>query len=111
MRRPILAALEPGAAWWTRSLPGRGGGSGAPAVLRTSGQTFVVYTQRQAHGRGDVFLSTEGFDPLATRRLTRTRADERVPFAAAGAGGELYVGWSRGRVLHGPATGVLERLR
>jgi hypothetical protein len=106
-----IAALEPGAAWWTRNLPGRGGGSGAPAVLRTTGQTLVVYTQRQRHGRGDVFLSTEGPGPLATRRLTRTRADERGPFAAAGVGGELYLGWSRGRALHGSASAVLERLR
>lgn len=109
--RLAIAALEPGAGWWSRRLPGRGGGSGAPAVLRTAGQTLVVYTQRQRHGRGDVFLSTERPGRLATRRLTRTRADERGPFAAAGAGGELYVGWSRGRTLHGPATGVLERLR
>jgi hypothetical protein len=80
-------------------------------VLRTAGSTLVAYTQRQGHGRGDVFLATEGPGPLRVRRLTRTRADERAPFAAAGAGGEIYVGWSRGNALHGPAGGVLERLR
>jgi len=109
--RLAIAALEPGAAWWSRRLPGRGGASGAPAVLRSAGSTFVAYTQRQLHGRGDVFLASEGPAALRVRRLTRTRADERVPFAAAGAGGELYVGWSRGRALHGPASAVLERVR
>jgi hypothetical protein len=109
--RLAIAALEPGAAWWSRRLPGRGGSSGAPVVLRSGGSTFVAYTQRQRHGRGDVFLATEGRDPLQIRRLTRTRADERGPFAAAGAGGELYVGWSRGNALRGPATALLQRLR
>jgi hypothetical protein len=109
--RLAIAALDGGAAWWSRRLPGRGGASGAPAVLRTGGSTFVAYTQRQRHGRGEVFLATEGPDPLRIRRLTRTRADERAPFAAAGAGGELYVGWSRGNALHGPAKGMLQRLR
>ena len=106
-----IAALDPGAAWWSRRLPGRGGASGAPAVLRSGQSTFVAYTQRQRHGRGDVFLATEGPNALRIRRLTRTQADERAPFAAAGAGGELYVGWSRGSALRGPAKGVLERLR
>jgi hypothetical protein len=106
-----IASLDPGAAWWGRRLPGRGGGSGAPAVLRTAGRTLVAYTQRQRHGRGDVFLASEGPNPLGIRRLTRTRADERTPFAAAGAGGEIYVGWSRGNGLRGPASGVLVRLR
>jgi hypothetical protein len=106
-----IAALNPRASWWGRRLPGRGGASGAPAVLRTAGGTLVAYTQRQRHGRGDVFLATEGPKSLRIRRLTRTRADERAPFAAAGAGGEIYVGWSRGNGLRGPASGVLVRLR
>jgi hypothetical protein len=109
--RLAIAALDPGAAWWNRRLPGRGGASGAPAVLRSGGSTLVAYTQRQRHGRGDVFLATEGPDPVRVRRLTRTHADEREPYAAAGAGGQLYVGWSRGRALHGPAKAVLQRLR
>jgi hypothetical protein len=106
-----IAALDPRAAWFSRRLPGRGGGSGTPAVLRTAGSTLVAYTQRQRHGRGDVFLATEGPNRLSVRRLTRTRADERTPFAAAGAGGQVYVGWSRGNGLRGPASGVLVRLR
>jgi hypothetical protein len=109
--RLAIAALNPGAAWWNRRLPGRGGASGAPAVLLTGASTFVAYTQRQLHGRGDVFLATEGPGPLRIRRLTRTHADEREPFAAAGAGGQLYVGWSRGDALRGPAKAVLQRLR
>jgi len=109
--RLSVAALDPGAAWWSRRLPGRGGGSGAPAVLRSAGQTFVVYTQRQRHGRGDVYLTTEGTNPLSTRRLTRTAADERIPFAAAGAAGEVFAGWSRGTALHGPSSAVVTRLR
>jgi hypothetical protein len=106
-----IAGLDGGAAWSSRRLPGRGGASGAPAVLRSAGSTFVAYTQRQRHGRGDVFLATEGPGRLRIRRLTRTRADERAPVAAAGAGGELYVGWSRGNALRGPAKGLLQRLR
>jgi hypothetical protein len=109
--RLAIAALNPGAAWWSRRLPGRGGASGAPAVLRSGASTFVAYTQRELHGRGDVFLATEGPNALRIRRLTRTQADERAPFAAAGAGGQLYVGWSRGNALRGPAKGVLQRLR
>ena len=109
--RLAIAVLNPGAAWWSRRLPGRGGASGAPAVLRSGPSTFVAYTQRQRHGRGDVFLATEGPNPLRIRRLTRTQADEREPFAAAGAGGELYVGFSRGNALRGPANAMLERLR
>jgi hypothetical protein len=62
--RLAIAVLDPGAAWWNRRLPGRGGASGAPAVLRSGGSTFVAYTQRQRHGRGDVFLATEGPDPV-----------------------------------------------
>src|SRR5262245_6786129 len=83
--RLAIAALEPGAAWWSRRLPGRGGATGAPAVLRSGESTFVAYTQRQLHGRGDVFLASEGPHRLRIRRLTRTHADERAPFAAAGA--------------------------
>jgi hypothetical protein len=119
--RLAIAGLNAGAAWWNRRLPGRGGATGAPAVLRSGGSTFVAYTQRQLHGRGDVFLATEGPNALPVpageagrvrvRRLTRTQADERAPFAAAGAGGQLYVGWSRGNALRGPAKGVLQRLR
>jgi hypothetical protein len=106
-----IAALNPSASWWNRRLPGRGGASGAPAVLRSGNSTYVAYTQRQLHDRGDVFLASEGPNPLRIRRLTRTHADEREPFAAAGAGGALYVGWSRGKALRGPAKAMLQRLR
>ena len=106
-----IAALDPAARGWSRRLPGRGGASGAPAIVRAGGSTFVAYTQRQRHGRGDVFLATDGPGRLSVRRLTRTRADEREPLAAAGAGGEVYAGWSRGSALRGPASAVLTRLR
>jgi hypothetical protein len=106
-----IAALQPSARWFDRRLPGRGGSTGAPAVLRTSNSTFVVYTQRRLHGRGDVYLATEGPGPLKVRRITATTADERIPFAAAGPGGEVFAGWSRGRDLRGSATAVVTRLR
>jgi hypothetical protein len=106
-----IAVLQPGASWFNRRLPGRGGGTGAPAVLRTGNSTFVVYTQRRLHGRGDIYLATEGPGPLKARRITRTSTDERLPFAAAGPAGEVFAGWSRGRELRGAATAVVTRLR
>jgi hypothetical protein len=104
------APLEPGGRWGSRRLPGRGGGAGAPALVRTGARTLVAYTQRQRHGRGDVFLATEGPRRLRVRRLTRTRADERLPFAAASPAGDVFVGWSRAATLHGRSKAVVARV-
>jgi hypothetical protein len=105
-----VGRLGLGGGWSSRRLPGRGGGTGAPAVVRTGGRTLVAYTQRQRHGRGEVYLASLRAGELRVRRLTRTRADERSPFVAASAAGDVFVGWSRASALHGPAVAVLERL-
>jgi hypothetical protein len=101
-----VAPLDPAGGWSSRRLPGRGGGAGAPAVVRSGGRTLVAYTQRQPHGRGEVFLA----GGARVRRLTRTTADERFPFAAASPAGDVFVGWSRGPARRGPSTAVLMRV-
>lgn len=93
--RARLAVASLGGTWSRRSLPGRGGGDGAPAPAFAGRSLRVAYTQR-----GDVYVWRGG----TLRRLTRTPSVERDAFAAG-----PFVGWTR-RDASRNLTAWLERI-
>ena len=95
--RAVLATSRGGGAWSRRTLPGRGGGAGAPAVVRVGGATAVVYSQRAPGGR-ELYLFANG----SQVRLTNARGDDYRPYAAVDDDGRAFFAWTRklpGRVL------------
>ena len=92
-RARLASALGTGP-WQDERLPGPGGGTGAPAVLRAGGHTLVVYAQR-AGGRRDLYLATLGGGRPRVRRLTATPGEDDTHPLAAARDGAVYVAWAR----------------
>jgi hypothetical protein len=92
--RARLASAVGTGPWQGERLPGPGGGTGAPAVLRAGGRTLVVYAQR-AGGRRDLYLATLGGARPRVRRLTATPGEDDTHPLAAARDGAVYVAWAR----------------